>query len=77
MRTASSVTRRDQKGWRAGAELSGQLLIPLAEPLLEVGAGALATGGDGGIALTAAISLLLAALAPFAGGAAIRAARES
>ena len=64
-------------GMRAGAALAGLLLIPLAVPLLVFGAGALATGGDGGIALTAAISLLLAALAPFAGGAAIRAARES
>jgi heme exporter protein B len=63
-------------GLRGGAALSGLLLIPLAVPLLVFGAGALATGGDGGIALTAAISLLLVAIAPFAGGAAIRAARE-
>ena len=62
---------------RAGAALSGLLLIPLAVPLLVFGAGALATGGDSGIALTAAISLLLMAITPFAGGAAIRAARES
>jgi len=59
-----------------GAALSGLLVIPLAVPLLIVGAGALSTGGDGGLALTAAISLLLVAIAPFAGGAAIRAARE-
>lgn len=63
-------------GLRGGAALSGLLLIPLAVPLLVFGAGALATGGDGAIALTAAISLLLVAIAPFAGGAAIRAARE-
>jgi heme exporter protein B len=63
-------------GLRGGAALSGLLLIPLAVPLLVFGAGALATGGDSGIALTAAISLLLVAIAPFAGGAAIRAARE-
>ena len=63
-------------GLRTGAALSGLLLIPLAVPLLVFGAGALATGGAGGIALTAAISLLLVAIAPFAGGAAIRAARE-
>src|SRR3569623_1185064 len=49
---------------------------PLAVPSLVVGAGALATGGASGLALTAAISLVLAALAPFAGGAAVRAARE-
>jgi heme exporter protein B len=63
-------------GMRSGAALSGLLLIPLAVPLLIFGAGALSTGGDAGIAWTAAISLLLTAIAPFAGGAAIRAARE-
>ena len=63
-------------GLRGGAALSGLLLIPLAVPLLVFGAGALATGGGSGIALTGAISLLLVAMAPFAGGAAIRAARE-
>ncbi|HEX9807320.1 MAG TPA: heme ABC transporter permease CcmB, partial [Alteraurantiacibacter sp.] len=47
-----------------------------AVPLLVFGAGALSTGGESGIALTAAISLALVALAPFAAGAAIRAARE-
>ena len=61
---------------RAGAALAGLLLIPLAVPLLIFGAGALSTGGQSGLALTAAISLLLCAIAPFAGGAAIRAARE-
>ena len=63
-------------GMRSGAALSGLMLIPLAVPLLVFGAGALSTGGDAGIALTAAISLVLVAIAPFAGGAAIRAARE-
>jgi heme exporter protein B len=63
-------------GMRSGAALSGLLLIPLAVPLLVFGAGALSTGGTAGIALTAAISLLLTAITPFAGGAAIRAARE-
>jgi heme exporter protein B len=61
---------------RAGAALAGLLLIPLAVPLLIFGAGALSTGGQSGLALTAAISLLLCAITPFAGGAAIRAARE-
>ena len=60
-----------------GAALSGLLVIPLAVPLLVFGAGSLSTGGEAGIALTAAISLLLVAMAPFAGGAAIRAARET
>lgn len=59
-----------------GAALAGLMLIPLAVPILIFGAGALSTGGQGGIALTGAISLLLVAIAPFAGGAAIRAARE-
>ncbi|MEO6152214.1 MAG: heme exporter protein CcmB [Croceibacterium sp.] len=63
-------------GLGGGAALSGLLLIPLAVPLLVFGAGALADGGGSGLALTAAISLLLIAIAPFAGGAAIRAARE-
>lgn len=63
-------------GLRAGSALSGLLLIPLAVPLLIFGAGALSTGGASGIALTAAISLVLVAIAPFAGGAAVRAARE-
>ncbi|KLE33813.1 heme exporter protein CcmB [Aurantiacibacter luteus] len=63
-------------GLRGGTALAGLLVIPLAVPLLVFGAGALATGGQGGLTLCAAISLLLAAIAPFAGGAAIRAARE-
>ena len=61
---------------RGGAALAGLLLVPLAVPLLIFGAGALSTGGEAGLALTAAISLLLCAITPFAGGAAIRAARE-
>jgi len=62
-------------GLRGGAALGGLLVIPLAVPLLVFGAGSLATGGEAGIALTAAVSLVLLAIAPFAGGAAIRAAR--
>jgi len=63
-------------GLRGGAALAGLLLIPLAVPLLIFGAGAMATGGASGIALCGAISLVLVAIAPFAGGAAVRAARE-
>lgn len=63
-------------GLRGGAALSGLLLIPLAVPILIFGAGSLSRPDDAGIALTAAISLVLVAIAPFAGGAAIRAARE-
>ena len=62
-------------GLRGGAALAGLLVIPLAVPLLIFGAGSLSTGGDSGIALTGAVSLVLLAIAPFAAGAAIRAAR--
>lgn len=63
-------------GLRGGAALGGLLIIPLGVPLLIFGAGSLSTGGESGLALTAAVSLVLLAAAPFAGGAAIRAARE-
>ena len=62
-------------GLRGGAALAGLLVIPLAVPLLIFGAGSLASGGAGGIALTGACSLVLLALAPFAAGAAIRSGR--
>jgi len=62
-------------GLRGGAALSGLLVIPLAVPLLIFGAGSLSTGSTGGLALTGACSLVLLAVAPFAAGAAIRAAR--
>ena len=62
---------------RGGAALSGLMLIPLAVPILIFGAGSLARGDTSGIALCAAISLVLVAIAPFAGGAALRAARET
>lgn len=61
---------------RAGAALSGLLLIPLALPILIFGAGALARSDSASIGFVAAISLLLVAIAPFAAGAAVRAARE-
>jgi heme exporter protein B len=62
-------------GLRGGAALAGLLVIPLAVPLLIFGAGSLAPGGESGLALTAAVSLVLLAIAPFAAGAAIRGAR--
>jgi heme exporter protein B len=62
-------------GLRGGVALAGLLVIPLAVPLLIFGAGSLSEGGNSGIALTAAVSLVLIALAPFAAGAAVRAAR--
>lgn len=62
-------------GLPRAASLAGVLLFPLAVPLLIFGAAA--SGGDsGGLLLEAAISLLLTAGAPFAAGAAIRAARS-
>lgn len=62
---------------RGGAALGGLLLIPLAVPVLIFGAGALANPDGAGLALCGAISLALCAITPFAGGAAVRAARES
>lgn len=62
---------------RAGAALSGLLLIPLALPILIFGAGALARQDAVTLGFVAAISLALVAIAPFAAGAAIRAAREN
>lgn len=63
-------------GLRGGAALSGLLVIPMAVPLLIFGAGSLGTGGASGLALTGAASLVLLAIAPFAGGAAVRGARS-
>ena len=62
-------------GLRGGAALAGLLVIPMAVPILIFGAGALSINGEGGLALTGAASLVLLAIAPFAGGAAVRAAR--
>jgi heme exporter protein B len=61
---------------RGGAALAGLLLVPLAVPILIFGAGSLARGDTTGIAFAGALSLALVAMAPFAGGAAIRSARE-
>jgi len=62
-------------GLKGGAALAGLLVIPLCVPILIFGAGALAIGGESGLALTAAASLVLLALTPFAGAAALRAGR--
>ena len=62
-------------GLKGGAALAGLLLIPLGVPLLIFGAGSLTAPGLSGTALTAAVSLALLAMAPFAGGAAVRSAR--
>ncbi|MCP5395963.1 MAG: heme exporter protein CcmB [Sphingomonadaceae bacterium] len=63
-------------GLRVGAALTGLLLIPLAVPILIFGAGALSQPDGAGLALCGALSLVLVAVAPFAAGAAVRAARE-
>jgi heme exporter protein B len=62
-------------GLKGGAALAGLLVIPLAVPILIFGAGALASGGASGVALCGAASLVLVALAPFAGAGAVRAGR--
>jgi heme exporter protein B len=56
--------------------LTGLLMLPLAIPILIFGAGSLAPIDGGALKLLAASSLLLVALTPFAGGAALRAGRE-
>ena len=63
-------------GLRSGGAVAGLLLLPVAVPILIFGAGLVSRGEDtGALKLLAAASLLLVALAPFAAGAAIRAAR--
>ena len=64
-------------GLRGTGALGGLLMLPLAVPLLIFGAGLIEQGGEAGaVKLLAAVSLLLVAAAPFAAGAAIRAARD-
>jgi len=62
---------------RGGAALAGLMVIPLAIPILIFGTGALARPDPAALVLTAAISLVLSALAPFVAAMAIRASRES
>jgi len=64
-------------GLRTTGALAGLLMLPLAVPILIFGAGMTEEGGAMGAAkLLAAVSLLLVAIAPFAAGAALRAARD-
>jgi heme exporter protein B len=64
-------------GLRSGGALAGLLVLPVAVPILIFGAGLIERGGDtGALKLLAAVSLLLVAMAPFAAGAALRAARD-
>jgi heme exporter protein B len=69
--TVSALTA----GLRGAGALGGLLMLPLAVPVLIFGAGALNDSGGSALKLLAAVSLLLTAGAPFAAGAAIRAAR--
>ena len=64
-------------GLRTGGALAGLLMLPLAVPILVFGAGMSdPEGSAGALKLLAAASLLLVAIAPFAAGAAMRAARD-
>ncbi|HEX8625861.1 MAG TPA: heme exporter protein CcmB [Allosphingosinicella sp.] len=64
-------------GLRTTGALAGLLMLPLAVPILVFGAGLTeADGSAGALKLLAAASLLLVAVAPFAAGAAMRAARD-
>lgn len=64
-------------GLRRSGALAGLLMLPLAVPLLIFGAGFVERGNEtGALQLLGAVSLLLVAGAPFAAGAAMRAARD-
>ena len=64
-------------GLRGTGALAGLLALPIAVPILIFGAGLIEQGADtGALKLLAAVSLLLVAGAPFAAGAAMRAARD-
>lgn len=63
-------------GLKSTGALAGLLMLPLAVPILIFGAGLAGDGGTGSVKLLGAASLLLIAIAPFAAGAAIRAARD-
>jgi heme exporter protein B len=62
-------------GLRRSGALAGLLMLPLAVPLLIFGAASL-DGRPGALQWLGAVSLLFVAGAPFAAGAAIRAARD-
>lgn len=63
-------------GLRSSGALAGLLALPLAVPLLIFGAGSLGDGSGAALKFLGAASLLLVAITPLAGGAAIRAGRE-
>lgn len=63
-------------GLRSSGALAGLLALPLAVPLLIFGAGTLGDGSGAALKFLGAASLLLVAITPIAGSAAIRAGRE-
>ena len=62
-------------GLSGASALGGLLLVPLAVPILIFGAGTLSDNPGNAMQLLAATSLAIAALSPFAAGAALRAGR--
>jgi len=63
-------------GLRSGNAVAGLLFLPLAVPMLIFGAGSIRPGGENGLLLLSAISLLLMAISPFAAASALRFGRE-
>ncbi len=63
-------------GLNGASALAGLLLIPLAVPILIFGVGTLGDQPASALQLLGATSLAIAALSPFAAGAALRALRE-
>jgi heme exporter protein B len=62
-------------GLNGASALGGLLMVPMAVPVLIFGAGTLADSPGNAMQLLAATSLAMAAVSPFAAGAALRAAR--
>jgi len=62
-------------GIRNNSALAGLIVLPLAVPLLIFGAGTLHQDGGAAVKLLAATALVLVAITPFVGGAALRAGR--
>lgn len=63
-------------GLRGASAVGGLLLLPLAIPMLIFGAGSLSGTSNQALLFLSAVSLLLTAIAPLVGGAALRAGRE-
>ncbi len=62
-------------GLSGASALGGLLMVPMAVPVLIFGAGTLADSPGNAMQLLAATSIAMAAVSPFAAGAALRAAR--